>query len=102
MEEHTSDAVVNGASKEAALTFSGKDDIDAVVHLEAELGRSSLKDSEVIDDVINRANGHETAMQRQFKWISALGLAFSITNSWVGYLVRVLPFIPIETTRNAK
>jgi len=40
-----------------------------------------------LDDVIIRANGHEAAMQRQFKWISALGLAFSITNSWVGYLV---------------
>lgn len=34
-----------------------------------------------LDDIILQANGHEAAMQRQFKWISALGLAFSITNS---------------------
>lgn len=39
------------------------------------------------DDAILRANGHEAAMPRQFTWVSALGLAFSIINSWVGYLV---------------
>ncbi|GAB1192677.1 hypothetical protein APSETT444_001871 [Aspergillus pseudonomiae] len=38
------------------------------------------------DDAILRANGHQTAMPRQFNWLSALGLGFSITNSWVGYL----------------
>ncbi|KAK1625277.1 amino acid/polyamine transporter I [Colletotrichum phormii] len=38
------------------------------------------------DDIILRANGHNTAMRRQFSWMSALGLGFSITNSWVGYL----------------
>ncbi|CAI7587944.1 unnamed protein product [Penicillium bialowiezense] len=38
------------------------------------------------DDAILRANGHEAAMPRQFTWVSALGLAFSIINSWVGYL----------------
>ncbi|KAL5342282.1 choline transporter [Aspergillus crustosus] len=38
------------------------------------------------DDAILRANGHTQAMPRQFSWISALGLGFSITNSWVGYL----------------
>lgn len=39
------------------------------------------------DDAILRANGHEAAMPRQFDWTSALGLGFSITNSWIGYLV---------------
>ncbi|VUC29731.1 unnamed protein product [Clonostachys rosea] len=39
-----------------------------------------------IDDAILRANGHEAAMRRQFNWLSALGLGFSITNSWIGYL----------------
>lgn len=39
------------------------------------------------DDAVLRANGHAAAMPRQFTWISALGLAFSIINSWVGYLV---------------
>ncbi|GKZ17763.1 hypothetical protein AbraIFM66951_010831 [Aspergillus brasiliensis] len=37
------------------------------------------------DDANVRAHGH-SAMPRQFNWISALGLGFSITNSWVGYL----------------
>lgn len=41
------------------------------------------------DDAILRANGHEAAMPRQFNWISALGLGFSITNSWIGYLVSI-------------
>ncbi|KAK6371625.1 hypothetical protein LTS17_008877 [Exophiala oligosperma] len=46
----------------------------------------SINSVEDADDVVLRANGHDPAMQRQFKWLSALGLAFSITNSWVGYL----------------
>ncbi|KAL4952139.1 amino acid/polyamine transporter I [Aspergillus filifer] len=32
------------------------------------------------------AMGHTPELQRQFSWLSALGLGFSITNSWVGYL----------------
>ncbi|PLB46239.1 choline transporter [Aspergillus steynii IBT 23096] len=38
------------------------------------------------DDAILRANGHDAVLPRQFNWISALGLGFSITNSWIGYL----------------
>ncbi|GAQ33308.1 choline transporter [Aspergillus tubingensis] len=38
------------------------------------------------DNVILRANGHDHSMPRQFNWVSALGLGFSITNSWIGYL----------------
>ena len=32
------------------------------------------------------AQGHKAAMQRSFSHFAALGLGFSITNSWVGYL----------------
>ncbi|KAK5677213.1 hypothetical protein LTS10_010402 [Elasticomyces elasticus] len=39
-----------------------------------------------LDDAVLHANGHSAAMVRQFSWISALGLGFSITNSWIGYL----------------
>ncbi|KAF2963967.1 hypothetical protein GQX73_g9605 [Xylaria multiplex] len=39
-----------------------------------------------IDDAILRANGHKSELKRQFNWLSALGLGFSITNSWAGYL----------------
>ncbi|KAI9149882.1 Choline transport protein [Paramyrothecium foliicola] len=53
----------------------------------------SLADGNVVDLVAIdadeaqlRANGHTTVMKRQFRWIAALGLAFTITNSWVGYL----------------
>lgn len=45
------------------------------------------KGDEDDDDAILRMNGHEAAMPRQFNWLSALGLGFSITNSWIGYLV---------------
>ncbi|GJP90889.1 choline transporter [Aspergillus niger] len=38
------------------------------------------------DDAIVHAHRHVQPMPRQFNWISALGLGFSITNSWVGYL----------------
>jgi choline transport protein len=40
-----------------------------------------------VDDAVLRANGHSSDLKRQFSWISALGLSFSITNSWAGYLV---------------
>lgn len=43
-----------------------------------------------IDDAILRANGHKSELRRQFSWLSALGLGFSITNSWAGYLVSSL------------
>ena len=39
-----------------------------------------------IDDAVLRAQGHEASMPRSFSMMSALGLGFSITNSWVGYL----------------
>ncbi|KAI0449477.1 amino acid/polyamine transporter I [Xylaria acuta] len=39
-----------------------------------------------IDDAVLRANGHKSELKRQFNWLSALGLGFSITNSWAGYL----------------
>lgn len=52
--------------------------------METQLEHATTED---LDDAQLRANGHEAVMKRQFKWISALGLGFSITNSWVGYLV---------------
>lgn len=48
-----------------------------------------------MDDAILQANGHKPELKRQFSWISALGLGFSITNSWAGYLVSVVPHIII-------
>lgn len=75
--------------------ISGQDDpassdqrIDAGTgDIEDYVRRLSTNDIAHIDDVVLRANGHEAVLQRQFKWISALGLGFSITNSWIGYLV---------------
>lgn len=46
-------------------------------------------DIQEVDDAILHAQGHEAVLTRQFNWISALGLAFSVTNSWIGYLVRM-------------
>lgn len=42
-----------------------------------------------IDNAVLRANGHRSELKRQFNWLSALALGFSITNSWAGYLVSV-------------
>jgi len=42
---------------------------------------------DVDGDLALQAQGHDLVMERQFSWVAALGLAFSITNSWVGYLV---------------
>lgn len=49
---------------------------------------SAIEDADD-DDAILRANGHAAAMPRQSNWLSALGLGFSITNSWIGYLVAI-------------
>ena len=38
-----------------------------------------------LDDEILRTQGHEAEMPRSFSPIAAVGLAFSITGSWVGY-----------------
>lgn len=53
--------------------------------IEAGVCENVLKCDE--DDAVLRANGHEAAMPHQFTWLSALGLSFSIINSWIGYLV---------------
>lgn len=39
-----------------------------------------------LDDEQLRAQGHQAALERSFSPLAAIGLAFSITNSWVGYL----------------
>lgn len=56
-------------------------------------GDTSIREGS-IDDVIALDNnailktqGHDAAISRSFSMPSALGLGFSITNSWVGYLV---------------
>lgn len=51
------------------------------------LVRMETSAADDVDDAILRANGHDAVLKRQFRWFSALGLAFSITNSWIGYLV---------------
>ncbi|KAJ5775639.1 amino acid/polyamine transporter I [Penicillium nucicola] len=38
------------------------------------------------DDEVLRAQGHEAALKRSFSILASLGLAFNITNSWVGLL----------------
>ncbi|KAL9059283.1 MAG: hypothetical protein Q9206_001559 [Seirophora lacunosa] len=51
-----------------------------------ELALESLGNSQDLDSTNLRAQGHEAALKRSFSLLSALGLGFSITSSWVGYL----------------
>ncbi|KAL2052038.1 hypothetical protein ABVK25_007730 [Lepraria finkii] len=51
-----------------------------------QLALESLTDSSDLDNANLRAQGHEAALQRSFSPLAAIGLGFSITNSWVGYL----------------
>lgn len=46
-----------------------------------------IEDPSDLDDAILRAQGHDAAVERQLNWMVALGMAFSIPNTWVGYLV---------------
>ncbi|KAJ3466538.1 hypothetical protein MRS44_004102 [Fusarium solani] len=38
-----------------------------------------------LDNAILRAQGHEAALPRSFSWGGAIGLGYSITNSWMSY-----------------
>jgi choline transport protein len=60
-------------------------------YVEANHKSTALSDN--VDDAVLQANGHISELKRQFNWISALGLGFSITNSWAGYLVSDLALI---------
>ncbi|KAI9718467.1 MAG: hypothetical protein M1828_006712 [Chrysothrix sp. TS-e1954] len=51
-----------------------------------DLALDSIGDAYDVDGEQLRAHGHETALQRSFSPLAAIGLGFSITNSWVGYL----------------
>ncbi|KAI4115980.1 MAG: hypothetical protein LQ345_003519 [Seirophora villosa] len=52
----------------------------------SEVALESLGDVHALDDAQLRAQGHEVALRRSFSPLSALGLGFSITASWAGYL----------------
>lgn len=60
---------------------------DEDLHQIPSVEEGHTEDLSKLDDAVLRAQGHDAAMDRQFSWIAALGMAFSITNSWVGYLV---------------
>ncbi|KAI4235165.1 MAG: hypothetical protein LQ349_003345 [Xanthoria aureola] len=51
-----------------------------------DLALENLSPSEHFDDANLRAQGHEAVLQRSFSPLAAIGLGFSIANSWVGYL----------------
>ncbi|KAL8856519.1 MAG: hypothetical protein Q9178_006834 [Gyalolechia marmorata] len=81
----------DGTEGEALLNHAplstAKDDDPSLVESESsELALGNLRDSHDLDDTNLRAQGHEAALQRSFSPLAAVGLAFSITNSWVGYL----------------
>ncbi|EIT74507.1 amino acid transporter [Aspergillus oryzae 100-8] len=37
------------------------------------------------DDAVLQAQGHRPELARSFSWVGAIGLSFSIANSWLGY-----------------
>ncbi|KAE8337215.1 hypothetical protein BDV24DRAFT_154536 [Aspergillus arachidicola] len=55
------------------------------------MGHSNLQDGkgfgEVfdLDDAVLRAQGHVAELERSFSWVGAIGLAYSIINSWLAY-----------------
>ncbi|KAE8147897.1 amino acid transporter [Aspergillus avenaceus] len=38
-----------------------------------------------LDDAVLRAQGHVAELERSFSWVGAIGLAYSIVNSWLSY-----------------
>jgi len=73
------------------MSERAKDTINSKVQEGGSQDRASIAHGVIVDDVddaVLRANGHKSDLDRQFNWLSGLSLGFSITNSWVGYLVR--------------
>ncbi|KAL8980816.1 MAG: hypothetical protein Q9177_005770 [Variospora cf. flavescens] len=66
--------------------WSGSDTVVNSSDDGTELALESLGSSQDLDSTHLRAQGHEAALKRSFSLLSALGLGFSITSSWVGYL----------------
>lgn len=54
-------------------------EVDTPTHTEAAISKPGLTK----DQAELQAQGHEEQMPRQFSLLAAVGLAFSITNSWV-------------------
>ncbi|KAL8735111.1 MAG: hypothetical protein Q9166_000987 [cf. Caloplaca sp. 2 TL-2023] len=84
-------AHIDGSEGEALLndTRQAIQDDETSVLTESDgsdLALENLRDFHDLDDAYLRAQGHEAALQRSFSPLAALGLGFSITNSWVGYL----------------
>ncbi|KAJ5678945.1 amino acid transporter [Penicillium macrosclerotiorum] len=52
---------------------------------EAQLETKGLGEALDFDEAILRAQGHRVQLERSFSWLGALGLAFSIVNSWLTY-----------------
>ncbi|KAI9043603.1 amino acid transporter [Aspergillus affinis] len=59
----------------------GSWDLDAGDQKSFELG----KHVEDIDDAVLQAQGHVAELDRSFSWVGAIGLAYSIVNSWLTY-----------------
>ena len=76
---------MSSTDKDPAQAKTMVDEDSQSVALESVAHGTILGDD--VDDAVLRANGHSSDLKRQFSWISALGLGFSITNSWAGYLV---------------
>ncbi|GKZ32101.1 hypothetical protein AbraIFM66950_001240 [Aspergillus brasiliensis] len=64
---------------------------DQIAHHDLEVCPDSQGDAKQLgetfdlDEAILRAQGREAELVRSFSWIGALGLAFSIVNSWLSY-----------------
>ncbi|KAJ5097065.1 amino acid transporter [Penicillium angulare] len=54
-------------------------------HADFQLEAKGLGETLDLDEAVLQAQGHEVQLERSFSWMGALGLAFSIVNSWLTY-----------------
>lgn len=57
----------------------------------------SIQDGEIgiLDSDVATPGINGDGMPRQFNWLSTLGISFSITNSWAGYMVSIYANAPV-------
>lgn len=78
------------ATSSSQSRMSIHEDVAKASEVDHESIAAGVTCKEDVDDAVLRANGHKSELKRQFNWLSALGLGFSITNSWAGYIVCML------------
>lgn len=73
------------SNPELAITTSAKMADQALASTTKDISQTESAETLSADEIQLRAQGHVGELPRQFSTFAMLAVAFSITNSWIGY-----------------